>query len=89
MDESKLLQLANTISSEGVSVNEACSIIEAYCIERGKKQEDVDKFITALIKTPVPLIISLLQPVFEYYTYKYHWFLLCSKGNSKRILYYK
>lgn len=68
MDRNFIVKTCNNLSS--INLSDAIILIKDYCIENGKKEQEVTQFINALINTP--LISFCLSVALEYYKKKFN-----------------
>lgn len=74
--------------NNSVSLRTLTDIIKEYCLEKGKKEEDIDNFISAMIRM-IPLgstdINQCSLQALEYYKNKFN---ICDVSHNSRILLY-
>lgn len=68
MDRNFIVKVCNNLGS--INLSDAIILIKDYCIEKGKKEQEVTQFINVLINTP---LISFCSSVaLEYYKKKFN-----------------
>lgn len=75
--------------NNSVPLRTLTDIIKEYCLEKGKKEEDIDNFISAMIRIIPSLgstdIRQCSRQALEYYRNKFN---ICDVSHNSRILLY-